>query len=358
MKNQYRENTSILSPSPSRACQGKGSGSGFFAVLLLLSLQTACPALIQAQTTPIIISHRGASGYLPEHTLAAKVLAYGMGADYIEQDVVLTADNIPVVLHDIHLDTVTDVKEKYPDRSRDDGRFYAIDFALAEIKTLRVHERTDIRSGNAIYPDRFPTGKSTFAVPTLAEEIELIQGLNQSTGKNVGIYPEIKNPAWHREQGKDISVIILKTLTDYGYTNENSRVYLQCFDPDELKRIRFELKTRIKLVQLLGQDFNTMVTPQGLQGLSSYVQGIGPSIWHLVTGKNEAGQFNITPIAKNARAAGLVVHPYTFRVDALPPFVQNYSDLLQLFYIDIGVVGLFTDFPDRTMGFLKKNGLR
>ena len=133
MKNQYRENTSILSPSPSRACQGKGSGSGFFAVLLLLSLQTACPALIQAQTTPIIISHRGASGYLPEHTLAAKVLAYGMGADYIEQDVVLTADNIPVVLHDIHLDTVTDVKEKYPDRISwvlGNGLIYSLIFKL------------------------------------------------------------------------------------------------------------------------------------------------------------------------------------------------------------------------------------
>lgn len=330
-------------------------GKIFLAICLLI-LATEMPVL--AQDGPVVIAHRGASGYLPEHTLAAKALAYGMGADYIEQDVVLTADGVPVVLHDIHLDTVTDVKEKYPDRARDDGRYYAIDFTLAEIKTLRVHERMNLRSGKAVYPGRFPAGKSTFSVPTLAEEIELIQGLNKSTGKDIGIYPEIKNPAWHREQGKDISRIVLEVLTGYGYTEMDSKVYLQCFDPDEVRRIRHELKATIKLVQLLGRDFEDMVTPAGLKELATYVQGLGPSIRHLVTGKDEAGRFQVTPIAADAKAAGLAVHPYTFRSDALPASVKDYDELLGLFYTTIGVDGVFTDFPDLTMDFLKRKGLR
>jgi glycerophosphoryl diester phosphodiesterase len=331
-------------------------GAMRLSILTLLSLLTAFP--VMAQRKPIIIAHRGASGYLPEHTLAAKALAYGMGTDYIEQDVVLTADNIPIVLHDIHLDTVTDVKDKYPDRAREDGRFYALDFTLSEIKSLRVHERINMGSGQPVFLNRFPLGRSTFTVPTLAEEIELIQGLNQSTGKNVGIYPEIKYPAWHREQGKDISVIVLKTLTAYGYTDENSKIYLQCFDPEEIKRIRYELHARIKLVQLLGGPVEKMVTPEGLEALAGYVQGIGPSVWHLVTGKNNEGHFNITAITENAHAAGLLVHPYTFRIDGLPSYIENYDELLQLFYLRLGVDGVFTDFPDRTLDFLKKNNLR
>ena len=108
----------------------------------------------------------GASGYLPEHTLAAKAVAHVMGADFIEQDVVLTRDDHPIVLHDVHVDTVTDVATKYPGRARDDGRFYAIDFTLAEIRTLRVSERIDIETKKAVYPQRFPVGESAFRVPS------------------------------------------------------------------------------------------------------------------------------------------------------------------------------------------------
>ncbi|MEZ6118468.1 MAG: glycerophosphodiester phosphodiesterase family protein [Pirellulaceae bacterium] len=95
---------------------------------------------------PIVIAHRGASGYLPEHTLPAKALAFGQHADFLEQDVVITKDDRPIVLHDIHLDTVTDVATRFPDRKRSDGRFYAIDFTLAEIQSLSVHERIDLKT--------------------------------------------------------------------------------------------------------------------------------------------------------------------------------------------------------------------
>ncbi len=154
----------------------------FVCVLTMLLAQDA-PA---AEPRPIVIAHRGASGYLPEHTLAAKALAYGQGADFLEQDVVLTKDDQPIVLHDIQLDAVTNVAQAFPDRARQDGRYYAIDLTLAEIQSLRVTERMDWRTNRPVFPGRFPPGKSDFRVPTLAEEIELIQGLNHSTGRTWG----------------------------------------------------------------------------------------------------------------------------------------------------------------------------
>ena len=130
---------------------------------------------------PIIIAHRGASGYLPEHTLECKAMAFGMNPDYIEQDVVLTKDNHPVVIHDHYLDTVSDVDRVFPGRKRSDGRYYVIDFTLEEIRKLRLRERIDLKTGNCVYPKRFP-GETIidFKIPTLEEEIQLIQGDRKS----------------------------------------------------------------------------------------------------------------------------------------------------------------------------------
>ena len=201
----------------------------------------------------IVIAHRGASGYLPEHTLAAKAAAHAMGADYIEQDVVLSKDGVPMVLHDIQIDTVTDVAQVFPERARADGRFYAIDFSLDELKALTVMERADER-GEQVFPGRFPRGASSFQIPTLAEEVELIQGMNLSTGREAGIYTEIKAPAWHRAEGQDISRVALGVLADYGYADPDDLVFLQCFDWHETRRIREELGWRGKLIQLLGEN--------------------------------------------------------------------------------------------------------
>jgi glycerophosphoryl diester phosphodiesterase len=109
---------------------------------ILTAVLLSLAASVCAQTSELlVIAHRGASGYLPEHTLEAKVLAYEMGADYLEQDLVLTKDDVPIVMHDIHLETISDVALRFPDRKRSDGQFYALDFTLAEIKQLRVNER-------------------------------------------------------------------------------------------------------------------------------------------------------------------------------------------------------------------------
>ena len=136
---------------------------------------------MRATSKKIVIAHRGASGYLPEHTLASKAMAYAMKPHFLEQDLVLSKDDIPVVIHDIHLETITDVAVKFPDRKRADGRYYVIDFSFLELKQLQVTERFDPKTGRAVYKDRFPVHTATFQLHSLQEEIELIQGLNKST---------------------------------------------------------------------------------------------------------------------------------------------------------------------------------
>lgn len=313
------------------------------AVILLLGVSMN----LLAAEKPINIAHRGACAYLPEHTLPAKALAYGMNADFLEQDVVLTKDDVPLIIHDTHLDTVTDVADKFPGRARPDGRFYAIDFTFAEIRTLRVAERFNLEDKKAVFPGRFPLWKSDFRLHSLQEEIEMIQGLNKSTGKNIGIYPEIKEPAWHRQEGKDISSIVLKVLNDYGYITGNDNIFLQCFDFAELKRIKNDLKCELKLIQLLEEDCD-------LKGVSGYAYGIGPSIKQIISGVDDKGKLIFSNLANRAREAGLKIHPYTFRVDSLPQGMTG-DALLRVLFVDVKIDGIFSDFPDVSGKFLDNN---
>ena len=305
-----------------------------------------------AQDKPIVIAHRGACGYVPEHTLEAASMAHAMQVDFIEQDVVLSKDNIPVVLHDIHLDTVTDVAQKFPGRARSDGRFYAIDFALDEIKQLFVHERISLKTGKAVFPNRFDASKALFRVPTLEEEIELIKGLNAATGRDIGIYVEIKKPAWHREQDKDTSKIVLETLAKHGYQTKQDNVYLQCFDPKETRRIREKLKCNLKLVQLIADnewneantDFDKMRTQSGIAQIAQYADGIGPWMPHILK-PVDGGEPQATELVQLAHEKGLVVHPFTFRQDSLPKYAKSFDGLMKKFLAQ-RIDGLFTDFPD------------
>ncbi len=303
-------------------------------------------ALTAAEPRPLIIAHRGASGYLPEHTLAAKALAYGQGADYLEQDVVLSKDGVPVIFHDTHIDTTTDVAKKFPGRQRADGRFYALDFTVAELKQLKVSERFSPKTGKAAFPRRFPVGVGSFSVVTLEEEIQFIQQLNRSTGRNVGIYPELKAPAWHRKEGHDLAAAVLPILRRYGYDAKDSVCFVQCFELAEIKRLRGELGWKGKLVMLMGGgDSNPLTTDAGLADLAKLVDGIGPPISSYVTGKSPAER-KVTDLAARARKAGLLSHPYTLRADELPKCVATVDELLRVLFDEAKVDGLFTDFPD------------
>ena len=310
---------------------------------------------------PVVIAHRGASGHLPEHTLQAKALAYAMGADYLEQDIVATRDDRLVVLHDIHLDRVTDVAARFPARKRSDGRYYARDFDLDEILTLTVHERTGA-DGRQAFPGRIAYAGAEFRVHTLERELALVAMLQERAGRAVGIYPEIKSPAWHRGEGVDITLLVLRALADYGYDTPESPAYLQCFDESELRRIRHDLGSQLKLVQLIGEDhwdpeetdFAAMQTPAGIDRLASTVDGIGPWINQLYRVAATDGRPVPRDLADLAHGKGLVVHPYTFRRDALPPGFDSFETLLRFFTHDLPVDGLFTDFPGEVMQILRR----
>lgn len=324
----------------------------------------------------VVIAHRGASGYLPEHTLPAKAMAFAQGADYLEQDLVMTKDDQLVVLHDHYLDRVTDVADRFPDRARKDGRYYAIDFTLAEIKSLKFSEGFTVENGKKVqtFPGRFPMGKSDFRVHTFEEEIEFIQGLNHSTGKNIGLYPEIKAPWFHHQEGKDIATRVLEVLKKYGYTRKTDKIYLQCFDANELKRIRNELEPKmgmdLKLVQLIAYtkwneteeqqpdgkwvnySYDWMLEPGAMEKIAQYADGIGPDYHMLIADSSTNGHIIINGMVKEAHEHQLEVHPFTVRADQLPPYAKDVNELYDALYRQADVDGLFTDFPDKAVSYL------
>jgi glycerophosphoryl diester phosphodiesterase len=313
---------------------------------------------------PIVIAHRGASGYLPEHTLESKALAHAMGADFIEQDVVLSRDGAAIVLHDIHLDSTTDVAQRFPSRARGDGRFYAVDFDLEEIRQLCVHERTQRDASGteaAVFPNRFPLQPGRFRIPTLAEEIDLIAGLDRSRGRCTGLYIELKSPNWHLAQGLDMARAILAVLEEKHYADRPQQVFLQCFDDMTLRRLHHELQTPLPLIQLIGEnawaedsevDYDHLQTPQGLDYIASYAQGIGPWLMQIYRGKSATGEAQLTSLVEQAQSRGLKVHPYTFRRDELPAAIDSFEELLDIFLLRAGIDGLFTDFPDTVRAHL------
>ncbi|MFL2856735.1 MAG: glycerophosphodiester phosphodiesterase [Pseudohongiellaceae bacterium] len=332
----------------------------FFSLLAALVMSST-----QSVADKIVIAHRGASGYLPEHTLEAKAMAYSMGAHYIEQDVVMTKDDYLIVLHDITLDRTTDVDEQYPNRARDDGRYYAIDFTLEEIRGLKASEGFRLENGEKVqgYSNRFPMGSSFFRVPTLEEEIQLIQGMNKSTGNDIGIYPEIKQPEFHRNEGKDISTAVVNLLKQYGYASKQDKVFLQTFSFAELEVIKNDILPAagidINLIQLIGgqSSYPWMFEADGMSTLAEFADGIGPEKGLVISRSSSRSNLEISPLVDRAHAAGLQVHPYTYRLDPgqVPSYAEDFEDLLRLHYFEADVDGLFTDFPDRAIKFLQAN---
>ncbi|MEM7277061.1 MAG: glycerophosphodiester phosphodiesterase [Pseudomonadota bacterium] len=308
---------------------------------------------------PILIAHRGASGYLPEHSLAAKAAAYFMGADYLEQDVVASKDDELVVLHDIYLDKITDVRQRFPDRCRKDGRYYARDFLLAELQQLNLTERLNETFDAAHYPGRFPPERCRFGIVTLREELQFIAGLNRSTGRQAGIYTEIKRPLWHREQGVELGDLVVATLDEFGYKDAADAAYIQCFDSQELRRLKDTWQLALPLVQLIGdnswneapEDFDLLRSPTGLATLAKTVDAIGPWFEQLsehgqaITDKKPA-------LMEIAHSEGLSVHPFTFRSDDLGEGFDSFEAQLRWAVEIAQIDGFFTDFPDRASQLL------
>lgn len=334
---------------------------------------------VEGMHDKIIIAHRGASGYLPEHTLESKALAFGQKADYLEQDLAMSKDGRLIVIHDHFLDGLTDVAKKFPDRKRKDGRYYVIDFTWPELQTLEMTENfTVTKDGKQelVYPGRFPLWKSDFKLHTFEDEIEFIQGLEKTTGKKIGIYPEIKAPWLHHQNGQDIAKATLEVLKKYGYTKKSDLVYLQTFDFNELKRIKTELMPAmgmdLKLVQLIAYtdwheteekdkdgkwinySYDWMFKKGAMKEIAKYADGVGPGWYMLLDEKtSKLGDIKYTDMVEDVASQKLELHPYTVRNDALPKFVNNIDEMFDALLNKAGSTGVFTDFPDLGVKFVE-----
>lgn len=317
---------------------------------------------------PQVAAHRGSSGYLPEHTLEAKAMAHAMGADLIEQDVVMTKDGVPVVVHDIYLDTVTDVAQRFPERKRADGRYYANDFTLPEIKSLRVTERFHHDTGKPYFEGRFPrTFDLDYRVPTLEEEFIQIQGLNKSRKMDTSVYVEVKEPAFFAEEGQDALKATIDLMTKYGYNTPDSKAILQIFDYEAVKRAR-ELGWKGPLAMLVtpnGQGKKDdkarhawLATDEGLKDVAQYATIYAPNFTMMAKANADGQGYTVNDLADRAHAAGMQVHSWTHRVDALPKGFKSSEEMLDVAFRQLKLDGLFSDFPDVVVEYLKRNGLR
>ena len=296
---------------------------------------------------PLVIAHRGASGYVVEHTEGAKVLAHAQGADYIEQDVVLSKDLQFVVTHDITMEETTNVEQIYPDRARADGKWYFADFTWDEIQGLELHERTRRDSHEPVFADRFPMGCGQ-RVLKLEEEIKLVQGLNKTTGKSTGLYIELKGPAFHRKEFGDRSDfhesmgrMLLELLRRFPIDKNSCTCFIQCFEFGELKHLREDLQCEFPLIYLLGRS----IDPKDLESASKIVQGIGPSL-DLLAKRGDDGRVSSTGLVEQARDLGLKVHPYTIRKEMQPRWSSSLEETHRFLLDTLRVDGFFTDFPD------------
>ena len=287
-----------------------------------------------AQASPLVIAHRGASGYYPEHTLEAYAAAMKMGADYIEPDLVLTKDGHLVVRHDIYLETTTNVTDVFPQRKSRVGEregWFVSDFTLREIKQLRARQSFDGRS---------KADDDKYEIPTLGEVIRLVTDAEEKTGRKTGIYPELKAPAYFRAQGFDMASILLADLQQHGLDKKGSMVFIQSFDPEVLRQLN--TRTALPLVMLLKprsrEEMNEPNMP--LDEVSDFADGVGAMKYLLINAAGEDSGF-----MARAKQQGLFVHAWTFREDDLPPSFNTGAEELQR-YLNLGIDGFFTDFPD------------
>ncbi|MEA5565148.1 PEP-CTERM sorting domain-containing protein [Anabaena sp. UHCC 0399] len=311
---------------------------------------------------PIVIGHRGASGYRPEHTLAAYQLAIEMGADYIEPDLVATKDGYLVARHENEISGTTNIASlpEFADRFTTkviDGQnisgWFTEDFTLAELKTLRAIERIP-----AIRPDN-TAFDGLFEIPTLQEVIDLAKTQSAALGRTIGIYPETKHPTYFDSIGLSMEEILVSVLNANGYTDETAPVYIQSFEVSNLKDLN--TLTNVSLVQLINgggrpydfavsgdtRTYADLITPLGLAEIATYANGIGANK-NLIIPRVGGNLSSPTTLVDDAHAAGLLVHAWTFRDEDvfLPANLQgNPEEEYRLFY-QTGLDGVFSDNPD------------
>jgi glycerophosphoryl diester phosphodiesterase len=319
----------------------------------------------------IVIGHRGASGYRPEHTLASYKLAIAMGADYVEPDLVSTSDGVLVARHENEISGTTDVAEhpEFADRKTTktiDGvevtGWFTEDFTLAELKTLRAKERLpDVRPDNTRYDGRF-------RVPTFEQVLDLVRQESRRLGRRIGVYPETKHPTYFDSIDLSLEEPLVRALRRHHLDRRNAKVYVQSFETANLRELADEV--RVPLVQLINstgapydfveagdpRTYADLVTPEGLEWVASYADGIGTNKDVLIPRDADGYLTEPTEVVDDAHAAGLIVHAWTFRdenqflprdfwIGDDPNAKGDIFGEYEVFF-ELGLDGVFTDHPD------------
>ena len=329
-----------------------------------------------SENNPLVIGHRGASGYLPEHTLEAYALAIRLGADYVEPDLVATKDGHLIARHEPNIANTTDVRSKFPQRETtkkvdgfDETGFFASDFTLKEIKTLRARQT---------FPGRSKRFDDRFRIPTLSEVIELVQRESKRRDRRIGIYPETKHPTFHKDLGLALEGGLVRILDRYDLDKRKSPVFIQSFEQSNLKRLN--RMTDVRLVQLvdafdvdangvliylppfdrpydwtvsgdpelLARNFGFFATNEGLEEISTYADGIGPWKKYIVSTNAANNTLPPTDLIERAHDHGLLIHTWTFRSEQSQLANQYMGNPINeyLQFYELGIDGVFSDFPD------------
>lgn len=331
---------------------------------------------------PIVIGHRGASGYVPEHTLSAYFIAIQQGADYIEPDLVSTRDGVLVARHENEIGGTTNVAEHPEFASRRTTKtidgiaftgWFTEDFTLRELKTLRTKERIP-----AVRPDntRFD---GQFEIPTLDEVLSFVAAINEQRADAarrqgrpkpapIGVYPETKHPTYFDSIGLSLEEPLVRTLHRHGYLSERSPVIIQSFEVSNLKDLN--RMTRLPLAQLVSSSgrpydfvaigdaraYRDLVTPAGLKEVATYADGVGLTKDLIIPRNSDGTLGTATTVVDDAHAAGLIVHAWTFRAEntflpaeyRLGTDAAVHGDLAAEVrkFLETGLDGFFTDHPD------------
>ena len=336
------------------------------------------------ENSPLVIGHRGASGFVPEHTLQSYRLAIKLGADYVEPDLVATKDGVLIARHEpfigdedpttrdstnvADLDFGSKLTTKVLDGVPTTG-YFASDFTLAEIKTLGAKQT---RGGRPIEFD------GQFKVPTLQEVIDLVKRESRKRGRKIGIYPETKHPTFHQTIGLPLEGRLVKVLKKNGLNSRSSRVFIQSFEQSNLKQLN--TMTPVRLIQLMdandtdasgnptyaapfdrpfdwtasgdptlmSRTFGFFATDAGLAEVKTYADGIGPWKVYIIptAGGGGGAVFPPTDLIARAHARGLLVHTWTFRDDSFPTGYPGGPVEEYLAFYRLGIDGVFSDFPD------------
>lgn len=330
------------------------------AALLLLATACASRGSLNSDSRPIlVIAHRGASGYLPEHTLEAYELAIDQGAHYIEPDLVMTRDGFLIARHENEITQTTDVESKFPrcrTKKQVDGKTiegcFAEDLSLNEIQTLRAKQRVASR-------DQSKNG--LFKIPTFDEILTLVRKKSEKMGRRIGVYVETKHSSYFRSLGESMEEPLIRSLHAAGFSTVDSPVFIQSFETANLKKLK--TMTQLKLVQLIElpgskpydfvlsgdrRTYKDLMTPEGLREIRTYASAIGPYKRLIIPEGKDKKLGDPTDLVKNAHAQDLDVHTWTFRnePEAVHADYQGNAHEEYRAFSRAGVDGVFTDFPD------------